>query len=408
LRCLQAEFLLFKREIKEAEAVLETITEQKTIECIKQPDARQSCEAIRLRTLSSIYRRQKNFLQAEEVLKQSYIILTELEDREGMARVLNKLGVILGIQNNYEQSVKALCQSQTIYNELNYKRGLAKVFKNLGSVLRKQGQLTESLSILEQSLSISEELDDQRGLSIILNQLGITYQALEQFEDTEVAFKRSYEISLTTKDNYMQVVTLKELFQFLQNQGKLTSDYIQNIYLTSDSKITVIIALNQLARQSTSSQAVKVLRQTVILSEQLKDSKELSLSICLFNLAGSLYKQNNPDGNEEAESVLRQSISICRELDNKRDLIARLLTLYGWLQKRNSSESLDEAEKVIRESISIDEELEDWDNLSEHLYFLNILLRKRGKLVETIDILRQSVDLCRKLKDIRKLGTGIV
>jgi len=94
-----------------------------SIEHIKQLDMRQSCEAMRLRTLSSIYRRQKKFLQAEEVLKQSYIILTELEDREGMARVLNKLGIILERRNEYQEAVEAFHQSQAIYNELNYKRG---------------------------------------------------------------------------------------------------------------------------------------------------------------------------------------------------------------------------------------------------------------------------------------------
>jgi tetratricopeptide (TPR) repeat protein len=226
LRCLQTEFLLLIRAIKEAEAVLEAITQQQTIERIIQPDVRQRCEAMRLRTLSSIYRRQKKFPQAEKVLRQSYIILTELEDIAGKARVLNKLGTILHRQNNDEQAVEVLLESQAIYKELNYKRGLAKVFKNLGVVLCKQGHLAKSLNVLEQSLSISEELDDQRGLSIILHLLGITYQVLEQFEDAEVAFKRSHEISQNMKDDYGQVITLKDLLLFLQTQGKLTSDYI--------------------------------------------------------------------------------------------------------------------------------------------------------------------------------------
>lgn len=243
---LQVEFFLLKNDFQQAEDILESIPE--AINRIELAQVKQSCEAMLLRSVSSLYQRQNKLIEAEQALIESNKILRSLGEKDRQARVLNKLGLILQRQERFSDAEDFIRKSLDIYNKSSNSRGLVKVLTNLGIVLYKQNKFKEAFHFFERSCEIAEnQLKDRGRLSMILTNLGLVYQGMHDFNEAETKYRQSYFIAKEVKDLFLQNISLKYLLSLFVTHGKLEQSWNLAQEL-GDSKI-ISIALNQLGKE---------------------------------------------------------------------------------------------------------------------------------------------------------------
>ena len=116
--------------------------------------------------------RQGDAIVTQSLLSESLAIFEEIADRQGVADVLERLGIFSYAQGDFAASRKSLRKSLALFRALENKSCIGWTLSDLGMLARLEGDNEEARSLLEESLGNLRECDDRRGLAYTLNNLG--------------------------------------------------------------------------------------------------------------------------------------------------------------------------------------------------------------------------------------------
>ena len=116
--------------------------------------------------------RQSDYERAEALSEESLALSRELRDTQGIARELNRLGLIASARGNHARARSLLEESLALSREVGDTGFLAYMLMALGAVIAAQGEPMRARAQLEESLALSRKLGNKEGIAWALYYLG--------------------------------------------------------------------------------------------------------------------------------------------------------------------------------------------------------------------------------------------
>jgi non-specific serine/threonine protein kinase len=116
--------------------------------------------------------RQSDYPATISFARESLAIYRKIEDQQGIASALVKLGNAATETGNYRTASKELEEALAIWRDLDDKHGTARALISLGWAALRSGDHTLAGRRLEEALSLSRELGDARSMGFELSGLG--------------------------------------------------------------------------------------------------------------------------------------------------------------------------------------------------------------------------------------------
>jgi tetratricopeptide (TPR) repeat protein len=121
----------------------------------------------------SLARFHEDFPTARRLWEESLAIWRKCGDQQGIAQVLDKLGILVLMSERDHAAARELHeQSLAIWRELGNGQGIAGSLRNLGMAAGARGDAAAARALFEESLAISREVDDLDGQATSLGMLG--------------------------------------------------------------------------------------------------------------------------------------------------------------------------------------------------------------------------------------------
>ena len=134
-----------------------------------------------------------DFDQALESYQLSLEIFEALNDKEGIAGVLNNQGIIQKNLGNYPQAADVYYKSLEIAEKMDDNIRQARVHRNLGSVYFLQDDYQKGIASFKMSLQLLEGEQDPKGMAESLFNLGTGYLVEKKYEEAESSLLESME-----------------------------------------------------------------------------------------------------------------------------------------------------------------------------------------------------------------------
>ena len=123
-----------------------------------------------------------------------YEIFKELEDKDGIAGILNNIGVAYYNIGDVDKGVDYHFKSLKIYEELDNKEGISACLSNIAYVYDDQGEVENALKYYQKSIDISKKIDDLEGMSYALNNIGYILSEANKLSPAIAKFDESLKI----------------------------------------------------------------------------------------------------------------------------------------------------------------------------------------------------------------------
>jgi serine/threonine protein kinase/tetratricopeptide (TPR) repeat protein len=156
-------------------------------------------------------------------LKEAQTIFSAVGERQGVARVLNNLGIVERHQSNLAEAQKHLEQSLEISRQTGSKLGMVLALSNLGNVLWDRGEMARTLEVHQQSLKFSREIDDRIHQSSSLNNLGGLMTLQGKLGDARRMYDESLRLSSDAGDQEGVGFALGNIADLLTRLGELAA-----------------------------------------------------------------------------------------------------------------------------------------------------------------------------------------
>lgn len=143
---------------------------------------------------ATILMRQQLLEDAELWLKKSFRLFKKLEEKRGMSKVLNNLGILYEKKNDFEKALEYFFNSLELKKQIGNIIDIARTLHNIGKTYVSMGEFTKALKYLEQSLSLKEKIGNLSSIALTLNEIGVIYLMRGELDSAENTFKRIYKI----------------------------------------------------------------------------------------------------------------------------------------------------------------------------------------------------------------------
>ncbi len=151
-----------------------------------------------------------NFSEGHEWLRQALALEDRLPDLL-LARVLHGLGTLEWSVGDLKSAVHHFSESLAIWRVLDDRRGIADMLNNLGIALLPQGKYDEARAHHRESLEIYRELDDSWSISLALANLGLVALDSGEYEEAEGLLRESLDIRRVSGDEQGLAQSLNNL-----------------------------------------------------------------------------------------------------------------------------------------------------------------------------------------------------
>lgn len=159
--------------------------------------------------LSSLYFAAEDYARAKDYagksialadsVKNSQMVAGAWPDKYGVAGALSTLGFISRREGNYTQAIEYLRQSLALYQKLDgsglkFGHLIAERYSALGGIFNLLGDNQQALLYLDQALKLAQRLQYQHQLASVLNNLGVLYLEQEDYVRATDYFERGLKI----------------------------------------------------------------------------------------------------------------------------------------------------------------------------------------------------------------------
>lgn len=173
-----------------------------------------------LERLSFIYSQQGKYEQALTYANQQLQISRRHHDPVGVSGALNFIGGVYYLRGDFNQAETTLKQAVAVAKDSVYKRGIILASNDLAGVYFQLGDYHQSLAYLQQSQTISQEIGDQEGNGLSIGNAGILYHDLGQEDEAIFCFQQALAIAISINDWATIAVQLGNLGQVLAQIGR--------------------------------------------------------------------------------------------------------------------------------------------------------------------------------------------
>jgi tetratricopeptide (TPR) repeat protein len=154
-------------------------------------------------------------------LKEAQAIFSDLGDKQGVARVLNNLGIIARHQANFPEAQKLLEKALEISRQIGSQLSIRQALNNLANVVWEQGDTARALAIHRQALNLSRELGDKAREAISLNNIAGLLILQGKLEETRRTYEESLRIANEIDDREGVGIALGNIADTLTRMGEL-------------------------------------------------------------------------------------------------------------------------------------------------------------------------------------------
>ena len=178
-----------------------------------------------LNNIGIIYQSQEKYGRAEEIYLESFQLKKEAGDSMGMAASLQNLGAVYSQSNDLEKAVEHLKRGRGIYQKLNRPEDVASCFTSLGEIYTRAGKPARSKAAYEQAWAYFEDHPEDGFTAKTLHGLGQAairekdYGRAINFLKKGLAMDRQF----GQKENALAI--LKDLGTALNGAGKNAEAY---------------------------------------------------------------------------------------------------------------------------------------------------------------------------------------
>jgi Tfp pilus assembly protein PilF len=144
-----------------------------------------------------------------DLLERALVIQQSLDDKSGIATVLNNLSISAYKQGDYGTARNYLEQCLGTMRALGNQPGIATVLNNLGLIATAASDISAARHYFEQSLAIMEKLGYQMGVASLLNNLGTIANMEGDYPSARDFHERSLKIQqeISNQDGIAQSLT---------------------------------------------------------------------------------------------------------------------------------------------------------------------------------------------------------
>jgi serine phosphatase RsbU (regulator of sigma subunit) len=195
-------------------------------------------EARILDKIAAIHFEAKDGESAVKYLEQSLELYREFGSQNEIAYAIIQLGnVYKRVLPVYEIGLKHYAEAFDIFKELDDKRGLADVLNNIGTILEFQGKLEEALGYYLRSLAYVKQVDEKYLLGVSLNDIGSVEMKLGKFSDAKGHLEESLKLAYELGDPREIAFTAENLYKIAkeENEGFKALEYYQVFIQNRDS-----------------------------------------------------------------------------------------------------------------------------------------------------------------------------
>lgn len=199
-----------KNKLKDLNARAEEIMQDSPDEAIKilrniienaSEDDYKDVKAKALKTMGILHYYQQHFRQSQEYNEQAVALYKELDDQDGVAAVLNNIGLIYERQGDYSQALKKYNESAKLFGQLKDGRKKQTIaLSNIGNVYYTLGRFDKALEFLSQALNNSEEMKDSAGMAPSYNNIGNIYLTLKDWKTAIDFYNKAEKIHVRLKE----------------------------------------------------------------------------------------------------------------------------------------------------------------------------------------------------------------
>lgn len=105
---------------------------------------------------------------AKERCEESLALFRTLDDKQGMATCLYRLGQIAWMTSHWEEARTRIEEAQALFSEAGFQQGIADSWLVLGYICMDRGEYSQAHTLVEESLQICRVLDNQEGVATAL------------------------------------------------------------------------------------------------------------------------------------------------------------------------------------------------------------------------------------------------
>lgn len=170
----------------------------------------------------------QNTTKAAEYTNQALSLSEKINFKNGKAKALNSLGILVQKQGNYDSAIVLQNSALNIYQQINNQKGIAKSYSDLCIAYWKKADFVSALDYELKSLKAYEKINDQKGIAFCYNMIGIIYKDLKKPEDAI----KYYLLSAKIKKNIADEKGLASTYNNIANvyKDKLNEDSSYKYY----------------------------------------------------------------------------------------------------------------------------------------------------------------------------------
>ncbi|MBU1012759.1 MAG: tetratricopeptide repeat-containing sensor histidine kinase [Bacteroidetes bacterium] len=167
------------------------------------------------------------------------------------ATSLRDISLSLIYLNKIEDAKNYLNEAITLLTELDDKNGLALAYINYGLIESRKENFLQALSYYQKALKLSEETENEINKSLILNNLGVINQKLGMNQISLDYFKQAYEIVKGTNNSNTRALYLNNIANIYIDDNNYTEALVnieKGLIITSksgDKRTTIFLLANK-------------------------------------------------------------------------------------------------------------------------------------------------------------------
>ncbi|MBS1560979.1 MAG: tetratricopeptide repeat protein [Bacteroidetes bacterium] len=122
-----------------------------------------------------------DFTPAMNHFQRAFALCEQLDDQEGVARVLSNIGSVYVCTGDVTMAIEHYDRALALHERLGNRSGAAVVMGNLGKLSTDTGDYTAAVEYFRRALAIHEELGNRSGIAVVTTNLGNLYLGIGDF-----------------------------------------------------------------------------------------------------------------------------------------------------------------------------------------------------------------------------------
>ena len=184
---------------------------------LQKPGNGRSIQVSIRNNLGFLYKDRGKWEKAKEHFQNSFEILEDMGDEDGMAAVSNSLGFLYTDMGKWGEAIRYFRRALKILEKIGDERRKVDTLIYLGNLYRDKKAWKKADEHFQQALIILKKISDERGKAAILNNLGLLYQHKGDQERAAYYFLRSLRIVEKVGDEMNATTTMYELARLYED-----------------------------------------------------------------------------------------------------------------------------------------------------------------------------------------------